>query len=102
MRAGVWLPEATPASLRIPKPLNVQILDPLTDSRWDDLVARNKYASVFHQRGWLEALRRTYKYQPLVLTNSPTGPPLEGGLVVCRVSSWLTGTRLVSLPFADH
>src|SRR5262249_34229934 len=27
---------------------------------------------------------------------------LQNGIVLCRVSSWLTGTRLVSLPFADH
>jgi lipid II:glycine glycyltransferase (peptidoglycan interpeptide bridge formation enzyme) len=27
---------------------------------------------------------------------------LTGGLVFCRVKSWLTGARLVSLPFSDH
>jgi hypothetical protein len=27
---------------------------------------------------------------------------LENGLVFCRVDSWLTGRRLVSLPFSDH
>ena len=84
------------------KILNVHILHPLLDSRWDDLVARHQHASVFHQRGWLEALARTYGYEPLALTNTPPGSPLESGMVVCRVSSWLTGTRLVSLPFADH
>ena len=81
---------------------NIQILDPLRDNRWDKLVARHPNASVFHQRGWLEASARTYGYQPLVLTSTASGLPLENGLVVCRVSSWITGTRLVSLPFADH
>ena len=57
---------------------------------------------MFHQRGWLKALSRTYGYEPLVLTTSPGGSPLKNGLALCRVSSWLTGTRLVSLPFADH
>src|SRR5262249_49138628 len=28
--------------------------------------------------------------------------PLRNGMVFCRVASWLTGTRLVSLPFSDH
>jgi hypothetical protein len=37
-----------------------------------------------------------------VLTSSPAGEPLTNGIVFCRVSSWITGTRLVSLPFADH
>jgi CelD/BcsL family acetyltransferase involved in cellulose biosynthesis len=27
---------------------------------------------------------------------------LEDGLVFCRVTSWITGQRLISLPFSDH
>lgn len=77
-------------------------LDPTQDSRWAELVQRHPKASVFHTVGWLNALRRTYGYEPVAFTTSrPTGP-LENGLVFCRVSSWLTGRRLVSLPFSDH
>lgn len=65
-------------------------------------MARHAGASVFHQRSWLEALARTYGYEPFVLTTAPAGEPLENGVVVCRISSWMTGTRLVSLPFSDH
>ena len=82
--------------------MNVHVTDPLSDDRWDELVARHPSASVFHGRGWLQALARTYGYEPLVLTSAPAGEPLSDGIVLCRVSSWLTGTRLVSLPFADH
>jgi hypothetical protein len=82
--------------------VTIHILNPLLDRRWDELVARHPKASAFHQRGWLESLALTYGYEPLVLTNAPPGEPLENGLVLCRVSSWITGTRLVSLPFADH
>jgi CelD/BcsL family acetyltransferase involved in cellulose biosynthesis len=82
--------------------LTVHLTNPLSDHRWDELVARHPKASVFHQRGWLEALARTYGYEPLVLTTTPPGEPLSDGVVLCRVSSWITGTRLVSLPFADH
>ncbi|HTR24408.1 MAG TPA: GNAT family N-acetyltransferase [Terriglobales bacterium] len=77
-------------------------INPLADPRWDDLVARHPSASVFHQRGWLEALHRTYGYEPFVLTRTPPGTPLQNGILLCKVSSWLTGTRLVSVPFADH
>jgi CelD/BcsL family acetyltransferase involved in cellulose biosynthesis len=80
----------------------VNILNPLTDDRWDDLVAHHPCASAFHQRGWLEALNRTYGYEPFVITTTPHGEPLRNGVVLCRVSSWLTGARLVSLPFSDH
>src|SRR5271168_4019980 len=82
--------------------MNLSTLSPISDSRWDDLVAHHPLASVFHQRGWLEALVRTYDYEPCVITAAAAGEPLKDGLVLCRVSSWMTGTRLVSLPFADH
>jgi len=82
--------------------VNIHFLNPLTDDRWDLLVAGHPQASAFHQRGWLQALARTYDYKPLVLTTAAAGEPLSNGVVLCRVSSWITGTRLVSLPFADH
>jgi CelD/BcsL family acetyltransferase involved in cellulose biosynthesis len=77
-------------------------LDPLQDSRWNDFVAQHPRASVFHTNAWLEALRRTYGYEPFAFTTAPPGAALLNGLVFCRVESWLTGRRLVSLPFSDH
>jgi hypothetical protein len=77
-------------------------LDPTHDRRWSDFVDRHPRSSVFHTPGWLKALRRTYGYEPVVFTTSPPTGPLKNGLVFCRVKSWLTGNRLVSLPFSDH
>jgi CelD/BcsL family acetyltransferase involved in cellulose biosynthesis len=74
----------------------------MLDHRWDDLAASHPKASVFHQRGWLKALARSYGYRPLVLTSSPPGEKLSDGIVFCEIRSWITGCRLVSLPFADH
>ena len=80
----------------------MNIIDPLTDTRWDELVACHPKATAFHRRGWLAALQRTYGYEPFVLTSASPVESLKDGIVVCRITSWLTGTRLVSLPFADH
>jgi hypothetical protein len=77
-------------------------VDPLRDPRWNELLARHPAASVFHTPQWLEALRRTYGYEPFVLTASSPRQELAEGFAVCRVNSWLTGRRLVSLPFSDH
>lgn len=77
-------------------------INPLEDPRWGEFVQRHPKASVFHTPGWLEALRRSYGYEPFVLTTSPPGAELTNGLPICRVESWLTGRRLVSLPFSDH
>jgi hypothetical protein len=59
-------------------------------------------SSAFHTSSFLDALRLTYSYQPVVYTTSAPEEPLVNGLVLCHVSSWLTGSRLVSVPFADH
>jgi lipid II:glycine glycyltransferase (peptidoglycan interpeptide bridge formation enzyme) len=80
----------------------VHTLDPLADVRWARFLERHPRASVFHTPAWLDALRRTYGYSPVVLSVSPAGETLDNGIVFCEVDSWLTGRRLVSVPFADH
>ena len=77
-------------------------LDPLTDARWPAFLARHPAASMFHTPGWLAALRRSYGYEPLVMTTCAPGRELTDGVAFCRVGSRLTGRRLVSLPFSDH
>jgi CelD/BcsL family acetyltransferase involved in cellulose biosynthesis len=82
--------------------MRLYTFDPTIDSRWDTLVATHPGASVFHHKGWLTALAKTYGYRAAVLTSTPFGKPLEDGIVFCEVKSWITGNRLVSLPFVDH
>ncbi len=74
--------------------------DPIHDPRWSDLLGRHPSASVFHTPAWLDALRRTYGYEPIAVTTSHS-VPIENGLVACRVRAWGV-SRLVSLPFSDH
>lgn len=82
--------------------MKVFTLDPLRDPRWERFVEQHPRASIFHTRGWLEALQRTYGYEPVVYTTASESEELRNGLVLCRIKSWLTGRRLVSLPFSDH
>jgi CelD/BcsL family acetyltransferase involved in cellulose biosynthesis len=77
-------------------------VNPITDRRWENFVARHPHSSIFHTPGWLLALQRTYGYEPVVYTTSPPGEELTNGLPFCQISSWITGRRLVSLPFSDH
>ncbi|GAC1663631.1 MAG: hypothetical protein NVS9B4_18630 [Candidatus Acidiferrum sp.] len=83
-------------------PLPIHEIDPLADPRWDSFIAGHFRASLFHSRPWLEALRRTYSYEPVAFTTTPPGQSLRNAITFCRVNSWLTGNRLVSLPFSDH
>lgn len=77
-------------------------IDPLRDFRWSSFVEKHPQASVFHTRGWLEALQRTYRYSPIAFTTSSPSEALDNALLCAWVPSWLTGRRLVSLPFSDH
>ncbi len=82
--------------------MRVYTIDPLVDERWSEFVDRNPKSSVFHNVGWLKTLWHTYRYRPIVFTTSRPGESLDSGLVCCEIRSWITGTRLVSLPFSDH
>jgi hypothetical protein len=82
--------------------MTVYEFDPTKDERWEDLLREHPQACVFHTSEWLEALRRTYNFAPIAITTSPPGIPLANGLPLCQIRSWLSGHRLVSLPFSDH
>src|SRR5262245_17989983 len=82
--------------------MEVYSFEPLADPRWDDIVGRHRNASIFHTSGWLRSLQRTYGFAPLAFTTSGPMEPLRNAVVLYGVRSWLTGNRLVSLPFSDH
>jgi hypothetical protein len=77
-------------------------IDPTTDPRWTAFIGSHPRSSVFHTVPWLEALKQTYRYRPTVLTTTPNSAALGNGIALCRVDSWLTGSKWVSLPFSDH
>jgi hypothetical protein len=82
--------------------MTVYRLNPLNDPRWPEFIQRHPQSSVFHTPAWLHALSRTYRYEPVVYTTTKPGQDLTNGIPFCLVRSWLTGKRLVSLPFSDH
>jgi CelD/BcsL family acetyltransferase involved in cellulose biosynthesis len=92
-------PEVAKAEIVAPA---VHCFEPLSDPRWEPFVEQHPRASVFHCSAWLEALHRTYGYKSVAYTTNSASEQLEDAIVFCRVESWLTGRRLVSLPFSDH
>jgi len=77
-------------------------IQPLLDRRWPELIERHPASSAFHTAAWLRALQTTYGFTPLAVTTSAPGHQLENVLLFCSVQSWITGHRLVSLPYSDH
>jgi hypothetical protein len=104
--SGVGVKSIIAASAGVPHSLemasNIYELDPLCDPRWTALVESHPQSSVFHSTSWLRALQTVYGYEPVAVTTCPPQASLTNGLVFCRVKSWLTGWRFVSLPFSDH
>ena len=84
------------------KSLSSHVVDPISDPRWNAFIERDPRAAIFHAPGWLQSLRETYGYRPVVHTTARPWQSLTNGVVFCQVKSWFTGNRLVSLPFSDH
>lgn len=80
----------------------IYAIDPILDRRWAEFVEDHPGASVFHSREWLQSLSATYEFAPVAFVDAPPGEKICHGQVFCLVNSWLTGKRLVSLPFSDH
>jgi CelD/BcsL family acetyltransferase involved in cellulose biosynthesis len=83
-------------------PRKVYIVDPLCDPRWDGLLRTHPRASLFHSSDWLRALATTYGYRPIAYSTCGFDEPLRNAAVFCEIESWMTGKRLVSLPFSDY
>lgn len=82
-------------------PHNVQIVNPLEQSGWDEGLQRFGNASIFHTTAWARVLSDSYGFRPRYLTVINAKNP-AGLLPLMEVSSWLTGRRGVSLPFTDY
>lgn len=95
-------PEESKHAILNPTCEGVYCFDPVADIRWDAFLQKHPQASVFHSTQWLKALIHTYGYEVIAYTTSPRTRDIENAVVFCRINSWLTGRRLVSLPFSDH
>lgn len=82
-------------------PFKLYQTDPILDPRWTTFADRHEHACVFHSVEWLRALAQTYRFRPVAFTLNSPSEPLTNGIVCCLIDSWLTGKRLVSLPFSD-
>ena len=90
-----------------PKPLNaeparraIQLIDPIADPRWDRFVENHPFGWVCHLSGWKQVLEQSFKHMKghyFVIVDEKDN--IKAGLPVYEVKSWLTGKRLVSIPF---
>jgi hypothetical protein len=79
----------------------IDIIDPERDPRWDAFVAKHPSGWIYHGSAWKRVLESSFPHMKgfcLVKAGGPGGE-IEAGLPLFLVSSVITGTRLVSVPF---
>lgn len=81
---------------------NVELIDPLQDPRWDKFVESHPFGLICHLSGWKRILENSFSHLKghYLCLFKPDGETIQAALPVYEVKSWLTGTRLVSIPFA--
>lgn len=69
---------------------------------WDQFVLLHPQSTPFHTSNWLKTLQKTYNYLPLLYISYDHDKNLDGILPCFHIKSFITGNRLVSIPFSDY
>ena len=85
--------------------LSVRVLtfEEAESTGWNEMLAAHTMGSVFQHTAFIRMISTTFKHsQPYVLSLCDADGHCIGGLAIFLVKSWLTGRRLVSIPFAFY
>ena len=78
----------------------ITLLDPL-DARWTALTITQPESTIFHHPAWMDLLKTCYGYKPVLFAMLDANCQPVAALPLMQIDSWLTGRRIVSLPFSD-
>jgi hypothetical protein len=79
-----------------------QWLSQAQEQEWDNFVLRHPLGSLYHTSAWKRVVEQAFPHirgRFLVLRVGGSDQ-IQAGLPIYKVSSWLLGSRLVSVPFA--
>lgn len=80
----------------------VRLIDPMKDPRWDKFVESHPFGWVCHLSSWKRIIEMSFQHMTgyyFALTDE-SGTEILAGLPIFTVKSWITGNRLVSIPYA--
>lgn len=81
--------------------MKVHIIDPSSDSRWNDFVEKHPLGCIFHHSVWKEVLEKTFpQLKSFYFIAEDSDASIRGAIPFFWVNSWITGSRFVSLPFS--
>jgi lipid II:glycine glycyltransferase (peptidoglycan interpeptide bridge formation enzyme) len=81
--------------------MSVQILNPLSDPDYDNLLRAHGDYSFFLSASWARVIRQAYNYQPRYFAVFQKAK-LEALLALMEIRTAFTGRKAVSLPFTDY
>lgn len=81
--------------------VDVRMIDPRLEPRWDAFAEAHPAASVFHTAAWCRVLADTYNFRPMYVAAFDDEGEIRAAVPLMLVDSWLTSRRLVGLPFSD-
>lgn len=93
---GVRLPAAHAAGVQI---------EDFSDARapaWAQFVQSSQCATVFHELGWMRAVRETYGHRPRYLVAVQGADEIRGILPLFEVQGPFTGRALISVPYGVY
>jgi len=82
--------------------IEIAFTNPLLDPRWDQFVNKHPRGWIVHLSGWQRVLENNFPHMNghyLTLIDKSNGQ-IRAGLPIYEIHSWLTGKRMVSIPFA--
>lgn len=79
----------------------IRQVDPLLEPAWDRFVEGHRFGLIYHLSGWKRLIENSFAHiTGHYFTITGKDGRFRAALPVFEVRSWLTGDRLVSIPFA--
>lgn len=81
---------------------SISLIDPEHDPRWDKFVDKHSFGWLFHLSSWKKIIEQSFPHMKgfyFILENKQT-KEIRAALPIYNVKSWLTGQKLISIPFA--
>src|SRR4030042_4360079 len=70
--------------------------------RWDEFVESHPKGTPFPLSCWIRTIQETYAFTPFLYVEKDADENISGILPCFLVKNFLTGSRIVSLPFSDY
>jgi FemAB-related protein (PEP-CTERM system-associated) len=82
--------------------MHIELLSHKNEEKWDKFINGSNRAGIWYSLEWMKILKNEYKYKPFYLIAVDNQGDCCGVLPLFHVRSFITGNRLVSLPFSHN